>query len=130
MFPFEWAEPAPIETLTERSRATINEFTRLEAGWDGYDGIAVLPDIAKHVLCLLDAIGRHTTFRPDVVPLSNGGLQLEWYVGVHEIEVEIAPDCATSLHHERTDDGSIVEAPIDSLHDLAKISCLFRALRR
>ena len=125
-----WAAPAPIETLAERSRAAIDELTSLEAGWDGYDGIAVLPGVREHALCLLEAIGKHTTFEPDVVPLSNGGLQLEWYVGIHEIEVEIAPDCATCLHQERTDDGSITEVPIDNPHDVTEISFLFRALRR
>ncbi len=69
LFWFGWAEPAPIETLAERSRAAIDEFTRLEAGWDGCDGVAVLPAAARHALCLLEAIGRHTTFRPGVTPL-------------------------------------------------------------
>ena len=120
----------PIETLADRSRAAIDELTKLNAGWDGYDGGPVLPQVARHALRLLEAIGAHTQIVPDVVPLSNGGLQLEWYIGIHEIEVEIAPDCATHLHRECTGDEDPTEVPIGDPQDTSEVAALFRALRR
>ena len=120
----------PIETLADRSRAAIDELTKLDPGWDGYDGSPVLPRVARHALRLLEVIGAHTQIVPDVVPLSNGGLQLEWYVGIHEIEVEIAPDCATRLHRECTGDEDPAEVPIGDPHVTPEVAAFFRALRR
>jgi hypothetical protein len=134
VFVWSWTgllAPLPrIETLADRSRAAIDELTRLEFGWDGYDGGPVLPRVAEHALRLLEAIGAHTQMVPDVVPLSNGGLQLEWYVGVHEIEVEIAPDFATNLHRERAGDESPIEVPIGDPRDISQVAAFFRELRR
>lgn len=120
----------PIETLADRSRAAIDELTKLDPGWDGYDGDPVLPQVAGHALRLLEALGAYTQIVPDVVPLSNGGLQLEWYVGIHEIEVEIAPDCATRLHRECTGDENPIEVPIGDPHDISEVAAFFRELRR
>ena len=120
----------PIETLADRSRMAVDELTKLDPGWDGYDGVPVLPRVAKHALRLLEALGAHTQIVPDVVPLSNGGLQLEWYVGIHEIEVEIAPDCVTRLHRECTGDGILIEVPIADPFDISEVAVLFRELRR
>lgn len=120
----------PIETFANRARAAINDLTRLPPGWDGYHGIAVLPGVAEHALRLLEEIGAHTQIVPDVVPLSNGGMQLEWYVGIDEVEVEIAPDCATVLHHERTSDGSTTEIRVDDSRDISQVAVIFRGLRR
>ena len=123
--------PIPsIETLADRSCTAVEDLTRLDPGWDGYDGVPVLPVVAQRALRLLEAIGAHTKIVPDAVPLSDGGLQLEWYVGVHEIEVEIAPDCATRLHRECTGDGSVIEVPIVDPLDISKVATYFRALRR
>ena len=119
-----------IETLADRSHAAIDDLTRLSPGWDGYCGVAVLPEVAKHALRLLESIDAHTQFVPDAVPLSNGGLQLEWYVGIHEIEVEIAPDCATWLHRECAGDEASVEVPIDDPFDIAEVAAFFQALSR
>lgn len=124
------APPFQIETLVDRSRAAVDELTNLETGWDGYDGIPVLPQVAEHALALLGAIGAHTQIVPDVVPLSNGGLQLEWYVGVHEIEVEIAPNCATHLHRDTAGEDAPIEASIGDQFDISEVAALFRALRR
>ena len=65
----------------------------LPKGWDGYDGIPVGPAIVVLVRYFLTAIEECGRTVPDVVPLSNGGVQLEWVGGVYkvEMEVEISP---------------------------------------
>ncbi len=119
-----------IETLADRSRTAIDDLTKLSPGWDGYRGVAVLPGVAKHALRLLNSIDAYTQFVPDAVPLSNGGLQLEWYVGIHEIEIEIAPDCATRLHRECVGDGASIEVSIGDPFDIAEVATFFQALSR
>ena len=128
-FSFGWTDSAPSETLADRSRAAIDELTKLETGWDGYHGIAVLPAVAERALHLLDVIGVHTQIVPDVVPLSNGGLQLEWYVGIDEIEVAIAPDCTTHFDRELANDGYPIDRVIGHPRDITEFAPLFGALR-
>ncbi len=113
-------------TLAEQSRAKIDALTELEVGWDGYQGIAVSQDAAEHALGLLETIGSYTHCAPDVAPLANGGLQLEWYVGNHEIEIEIAPNRLTLLYHGCVDD--VREIVIDDLCSVAEFAPLFREL--
>ena len=129
-WPANFAPIPAIQTLADRSRAALGGLTKLDPGWDGYNGSPVLPRVADHALRLLEVIGAHTQIVPDVVPLSNGGVQLEWYVGVHEIEVEIGPDCATRLHRECTGDGDPTEVPIRDLHVTSEVAAFFRVLRR
>ena len=120
----------PIESLVERSRAAIDELTELEPGWDSYDGLPVHARVAEHALRFLEAIGDATRIVPDIVPLSNGGLQLEWYVGAYELEVSISPECEVEAYFESKCDGRIEEIPIDASLDVSQIVPLFRELRR
>ena len=118
-----------VVPLAERASAAIDELTELARGWDGYDGMPVQSQVAEHAHRFLEVIGEHTQIMPDVVPLSNGGLQLEWFVGAYEVEVEIAPNCAT-LVFEYKRDGQIEESPISDSLDVSQIAPLFRELRR
>ena len=120
----------PVESLVEQARAAIDGLTELALGWDGYDGIPVHAQVAEHALRFLDAIGVHTQLVPDIVPLSDGGLQLEWYVGTYELEVAIGPDCEAEAYFECKRDGRIEEMPIDAALDVSHIAPLFRELRR
>ena len=116
-------------SLAERASATIDELTGLAPGWDGYDAIPVLPRVARHAHRFLEAISEHTRTIPDVVPLSNGGVQLEWFAGTCEVEVTIEPDCATHVFIERRGEDGIREFPVDESLDVSRIAPLFRELR-
>ena len=50
----------PVVSLVERATAVIDELTDLARGWDGYDGIPVLPQVAEHARRFLQLIGEHT----------------------------------------------------------------------
>ena len=126
----ELSPSLPVVSLVEGATAAINELTELARGWDGYDGIPVLPQVAEHALRFLELIGEHTQISPDVVPLSNGGLQLEWFVGAYEVEVAIAPDCATNVFFEYSEEPGIQEFPLSDSLDVSQITPLFRELRR
>ena len=120
----------PIVPLAERTSAAIDELSELARGWDGYDGIPVLSQVAEHAYRFLEVIEEHTWIVPDVVPLSNGGMQLEWFVGAYEVEVAIAPDCATHVFFERKGEDRIREFPISASLDVSQVAHLFRQLRR
>ena len=122
-------EANPIASLAELVRPTIRELVKLERGWDGYAALPVCPDVAEHACRLLSIIGKYTQIVPSVVPLSDGGLQLEWFVGEDEIEVLIDSECATSVFHESEREVEETQFAIENLRDDTRIAQLFRELR-
>ena len=130
-FPDLEAPPSlSVKPIAEQASTTIAELTELAPGWDGYNGIPVHPQVAEHARSFLEAIGEYTQLMPDVVPLSDGGMQLEWFVGVYEVEVAIAPDLATQIFFECTRDGRSEEIPLGVSLDVSRIAPFFRELRR
>ncbi|HJT19477.1 MAG TPA: hypothetical protein VJ746_03340 [Nitrospira sp.] len=70
----------------------IAECAVLKEGWDSYGGHPPSFDTVLAAIDLIDAIPQHDPPRPRVVPLSSGGIQLEWKLGQRELDIEIAPD--------------------------------------
>lgn len=58
--------------------------------WNGYGERAVHEGAVKRAMEVLDVVGVDGPC-PDVVPTSEGGVQLEWTSSASEIEVEIPP---------------------------------------
>ena len=122
-------EVSPVGLPAEVEEA-ITELVNLPQGWDGYGGLPVRPEVAEHARRFMAAIGECTQLVPDFVPLSDGGLQLEWFVGGYEVEVAIAPCGTTHVHFECTNDGRTKEFPLGDSLDTEEIDPLFRELRR
>lgn len=82
----------------------LDKFELLPPDWDSYDAVAISHkaiDVARKLLydaqddlyLLLEQSGEEDMLKPiAVVPLSDGGVQLEWNGSAAEIEVEISPD--------------------------------------
>lgn len=68
----------------------LQELLNMGENWNGYGEKAVHEASAKRVVNILDRMeyaGRSLA----VVPMSNGGLQLEWHRGAKSVEVEVPP---------------------------------------
>ena len=127
------AEPLAEEVspqLPARIEASLTGLVDLPQGWDGYNGLPVRREIADHARRFMALIGECTQLVPDVVQLSDGGLQLEWFVGDHEIEVAIAPDRTTHVYFECTKDGRSQEISLGHLLHIEEIGPFFRELCR
>jgi len=72
----------------------LNSVGRLEGGWDGEAARATAAEAAAAALRALFEVMGSDTPPPSVVPMYDGGLQLEWHG--HDIDVELAvgPDGA------------------------------------
>ena len=116
-----------VEEVTSPSSAPVS-LAELPQGWDGYEGFPVRSGVAEQARLFMEQVERYTTLMPDIIPLSNGGLQLEWYVGRYEIEVEIEPDCTTVLLFECPEDGRSSEITFDAVLDLSDVADFFREL--
>lgn len=66
-----------------RNIARLQSFLNLEPGWDSYDAESVKP-LPVMLAIIMQAA-------PSVVPLSNGGVQMEWHNSGWDVELEISP---------------------------------------
>ena len=120
----------PIGSLAEQAEPKIIELLELDLGWDGYGGIPILPNVAACARRLLDTFGNHTRIVPDIVPLSNGGLQLEWFVGGDELEVRIDSDCVASVFYESDRDDNARQFDLDDPLNEERIAPILQGLSR
>ena len=119
----------PSTRLSAEIESSITKLVNLPQGWDGYNGLPVQPDVAEHARRFLALIRESTQLVPDIIPLSDGGLQLEWFVGAYEVEVVIALDGTAHVYFECTEDGRICEESLDSSFNIEKIAPYFQELR-
>lgn len=69
----------------------ILSFRWLTPNWDSYGSEPVNQRAIDVALNLIDYVGFGNVPAPRVVPVSGGGIQLEWVKGNRELEVEIHP---------------------------------------
>jgi hypothetical protein len=88
----------PDSTITATSPAWIVAFTKriqtlldLPANWDGDGAESLSLSCVIEALEFLFSIMSHDLLAPQVVPTSEGGLQLEWHTGGIDIEVTFTP---------------------------------------
>jgi hypothetical protein len=64
----------------------LAELQLLPYDWDSYGGLPLQPKHVQAALQFLNAVMGDDVVLPDIVPLSDGGIQLEWRIGDHEID--------------------------------------------
>lgn len=83
-------EPVVVE---ERWRSAVdNRLAKLSAytkGWDGHHGEPPRRTVIAFARSILNSVMSPTTPAPAIVPMSGGGLQLEWHAGGLDIELAI-----------------------------------------
>lgn len=88
---------------------------KLPSNWDSYGSPAPTRKAVDASLMLLWQIirlGLEDLPVPHVVPVSGGGIQLEWQVGRRELELEVLPD--GSAEFLKVEDGDpITEGPLE-----------------
>jgi len=74
-------------SLIEKAFGDLDELSTLPIGWDSYGSPKISDDLimaAKRFLYQLE----FEFIAPRVVPVSGGGIQLEWQMGERELELE------------------------------------------
>ena len=72
-------------------KAQLQKFLVFEENWNGYGESSIHEEAVNQAIAVLDKIVSETTPKPDIVPTSRGGIQIEWVSTDFEIEVEILP---------------------------------------
>jgi hypothetical protein len=74
-----------IAELNER----FNELVSLPYGWDGYSGVPVKFDCATFAANLLERLYFDAVPAPQLVPGSDGSVQIEWHLNGYDIELDV-----------------------------------------
>lgn len=77
--------------LENAVRGRLDELSQLEVGWDGADARPVDRLALDHAWRLAEQSIRADLPAPELFPVPDGGVQLEWHAGPVELEVEIEP---------------------------------------
>lgn len=80
---------APVRRWRDEVVQRLNELAALCEGWDGYAGRPVNFETANFALRLLEVTCGFDAPTPQIVPGSDGDLQLEWHVGSVDIELHV-----------------------------------------
>ena len=67
----------------------VSELVQLPTGWDGHDGRPVKLDVAAFAIQFLFETLEPDGPEPQIVPLSYGGVQLEWHEQQIDLEIEV-----------------------------------------
>ena len=100
----------------------------LKKGWDGRNADPIRKEIFKYTRWILSECGKLTSFVPNIVPLPSSGIQLEWFVNEHEIEVEIEKENLAVVMYENTYSGKESTIQISNESDIAKITGILQEL--
>lgn len=88
--------------LAEQMEENINALLRLGPGWDGRRARALTTEAAGSAIGLIFALATDLSLPPQLFPLPDGGIQIEWHAGQSvEIEVDAAGDAHLLIANER-----------------------------
>lgn len=79
----------PVNKWRESALARLNELIRLECGWDGYRGAPVSFEIAHFAIQLLEVACGPETPAPQIIPGTDGDLQIEWHTQLGDVELDV-----------------------------------------
>ncbi len=96
---------------------------RLERGWDGYGGLPVKREVLQFALRILAAVMDDTAVSPQIVPISDGSLQLEWHKRDVHLEVHVLAPYRVQVVYER----NAQEDEFDVVGNFARIQQLVPA---
>jgi hypothetical protein len=70
----------------------LEEIQLLPRNWDSYGSSPTDPATVREAVRLLSTVMAPSTPPPFVVPLPDGGVQLEWHAGPIDLEIEVSPN--------------------------------------
>jgi hypothetical protein len=102
--------PRPL--WADLAEKQLNEMLSLEPGWDGYRAREVTAAAVEATVQILDRFMNEAVEFPDLFPLGDGGIQIEWHADGVDIEVEVSPEgdafvLATGLNDRTLAEGEL-----------------------
>lgn len=103
-----------------RIRARLEELTRLEPEWDGYQGRPVSYATAVFAMNILATACRGDSPSPDVMPGSGGDILIEWENGPRLVQVHVRAPNEVCIY--RSDDAGGLEEEQTIRNDVSRLT--------
>jgi len=104
----------------------LDDLTSLPRGWDGYAGQPVLFNVAQFAANLIERLCIDDVPAPQLVPGSDGTMQLEWHLNGYDIEIDVlAPFDVVATRYDHLSD---TEDEIEVQSDFSELSLWMIAL--
>jgi hypothetical protein len=90
--------PRPAERLPEADRdlaERLNALSALAGGWDGEDAHPIDPASLRSSVAWVRSLMNAGLPMPEMFPVPDGGVQLEWSAGPVELELDIEPGASS-----------------------------------
>jgi hypothetical protein len=100
-----WNRPAFVVYLEHQ----LNRLGLLRRGWDGAAAAAVTDRALVEAATILASVVGERTLLPQIFPLVDGGVQIEWHAGGDNIEVEVEGDGSIAIFAGRTSEDPLLE---------------------
>lgn len=104
--------PPWFDDVVER----LGQYLSYGENWNGYGENAITGQAVARTVRLLMEVAMDGP-EPAVVPMSDGGIQIEWHYGGTEIEIEVPSDDRESSAYVTLPDGTVLERPRKSPGD-------------
>lgn len=111
------ALPAWIEPTIE----AFAKIQNLQDNWDSYGGKAVNPDTLQQSLAVLAQIMRTNSPAPSIVPLGDGGIQVEWHRKQQDLEIVFAVDERPQYYYTNQASNAENNGSVDDVNALIRI---------
>ena len=80
--------PHPEPGVVDDVQTALDSLRTLAPNWDGYGAPVIDPAVIEAAKSFIARLPESLVSRPQVVPMSNGTLQLEWHDGPKSLELE------------------------------------------
>ncbi|MEW8385340.1 MAG: hypothetical protein AB2704_26065 [Candidatus Thiodiazotropha taylori] len=79
----------PLSSWSQKVSDRLAELTSLPIGWDGYNGQPVSFPCAYFTANMLERLCQDGVPAPNLVPGSDGSLQVEWHRNMFDVELDV-----------------------------------------
>ena len=105
----------------------LTEVSRLPKGWDSYGAMQIEPQVISHAREILEKTMDDEIPVPQIVPVYDGGIQLEWHTDSIDFEIHLAPSGKGGYFWE---DIAQCEEHEGEIPDLEELRALLLKLKR
>lgn len=105
-----------MRELADRFEGVVS----LNIGWDGYTAVPVSFATAQFAAQIIERLCVPHVPAPNIVPGSDGSLQIEWHVGGYDIELDVIEPLKVEAY--RLNQQTSVEDEIEIESDLTEIA--------